>query len=137
MKRLLRFLGISAAIAGAGCQTDRVAGPAPTHGPGALDARLTTPNSDDGALLVELRGGPIDSITSSSYEIAALESDSGMYRVLVRGAIDGGALLRVWVPERSDRTAYVVSVVDAVGRVSYNRRDVTNYAVSVGTAADR
>jgi hypothetical protein len=132
MMRLLRFLGVSAAIAGAGCQTDRIAGPAPRHGPGALDARLTTPNSDDGALLVELHGGPIDSITSTRYEVAALQSDSGEYRVLVRGAIDGGALLRVWVPERSDRTAYVMSVLDAVGRVNYDRRDVTKYAVNVG-----
>ena len=133
MNRSLRL--IAAAMTGLilGCQADdQVAGLDPARGPGALEIRLVTPNAEDGALLLTLSGGPVDSITSAAFEIVSLESAPREYRVLVRGAIHSGTVARLWVPERENQSAYVASVAEAVGRASYARRDVAGYAVSVG-----
>lgn len=132
MRRSLRILAAVALGATLACQLDDHLGPDPTKGPGALQLRLTTPNGDDGALLLSISGGPIDSITSPQLEIAALEMARGEFRVLIRGPIRGGAVARLWVPDRGDRSAYVFTVVEAVGRTSYARRDVGEYTATVG-----
>ena len=133
MRRPLRILAAAALSAIAACQMDdKITGPDPARGPGALEVQLATPNADDGALLLTLSGGPVDSVTSGTFEVAALETAAGAYRVLIRGPIHGGAVARLWVPERGDRSAYVVSVTEAVGRTSYARQDVAGYVVTVG-----
>ena len=133
MNRSLRL--IAAAMTGLilGCQADdQVAGLDPARGPGALEIRLVTPNAEDGALLLTLSGGPVDSITSAAFEIVSLPVSANDHRVLIRGALRSGIVARLWVPERENQSAYVVSVTEAVGRTSYARRDVAGYAVSVG-----
>ena len=134
MMRSLRVLAAAALRAIAACQLDdRIIGPDPARGPGALDVQLTTPNADDGALLLAFTGGPVDSVTSPEFEVAALETARAEYRVLIRGAIHGGAVARLWVPERGDRSAYVVSVTQAVGRSTYARHAVDGYEVTLGS----
>jgi hypothetical protein len=111
-----------------GCEPDRVAG---LDGPGALELRLVSLNSDDGAIVVSLRGGPIDSITGIGIEAAAVEFTPGAFTLLLRGTIRSGAIARVWVPEVGDAAAYDVAVVQAASRDTYVRRDTREYAVSL------
>ena len=59
--------------------------PPPVPKPGALNAVLVTPNANDGAVLFNIAGGPIDSITTGT---ARLIGDTGCSS---------------WVPCRTDR----------------------------------
>ena len=129
MKRLVRFLGISAAIAGAGCQTDRIAGPALPREPAALELRFTIPQTGNAALLIAVRGGPVDSVTSTTLELASLQTTSE-YGVLVRGALYDGASVRLWVPDPGQVAAYVATVTQAVS-AGYEQRDLEGYAITI------
>lgn len=112
-----------------GCQADRLAG---SGGPGAFELRLVSPNADDGAMVVSLGGGPVDSVTGIGVDVVAVEYAPGRFTLLVRGAIRSGAIGRVWVPEVSDVAAYAVAVVQAASRTDYARRDTREYVASLG-----
>ncbi len=126
MKRSLRFLTIVACSVVLGCERE-VAGPERVLGPGPLELQVATPNADDGALLLAVSGGPVDSVTLSEFEVTALEVAAGDYRVLIHG----GSIARVWVRDRGTRSAYVASVAQAVSRSTYERRAIAGYAVII------
>lgn len=132
MRRLTPPLGLLL-LAAAGCSAD---GPtAPTRGPLALS--LTTPNRDDGALLLAIAGGPVDSVTAAApgaqvYGGAAGAPAAGApLRVIVRGTLAPGLVARVWVPDVSAVGAYRVTVEQAAAHTSYFQRAVSGYAVTV------
>ena len=63
MSRLARALTMTAALlVGVSCSDDPVAG----AGAGTVTLRLTTPHADDGAVLFEVSGPPIDSATADN-----------------------------------------------------------------------
>jgi len=116
-----------------GCEREVLA-PERALGPGPLELQIATPNADDGALLLAVSGGPVDSVTSAEFEVASLEVSAGDYRVLIRGALHGGPVARLWVPDRGRGSAYVASVAQAVSRATYERREVAGYTVTVDLA---
>ena len=140
MKRLLRFLGMTAAIAGAGCQTDHALGPVtPTgDGPGPLELRIAGPDSGVGALLLVIAGGPVDSITATGLETTALSLAPDDYRVLVRGALTQVSA-RLWVPDRQQRAVYSATVAQAVGGggTDYALRPPEDYRITIGPVLAR
>lgn len=139
MKRLLRLIGISAAIAGAGCQTDHALGPmTPTDdGPAALELRITGPDSGLGALLLVVGGGPVDSITGPGLEATALAVAADEYRVVVRGARLMGVAARLWVPDRRQGAVYTATVMQAVGATDYALQDTEDYRITIAPVSAR
>jgi len=139
MKRLLRFLGITAAIAGAGCQTDHALGPVTPRddGPGALELRITGPDSGLGALLLGVSGGPIDSITATGLETTALAIDVDDYRVVLRGAALTRVVAYLWVPDRRQSAVYSATVVQAVGATDYALVPTADYRVTIAPVPAR
>jgi len=139
MKRLLRLLGISAAIAGAGCQTDHALGPVTpsSDGPGPLELRITGPDSGVGALLLVIGGGPVDSITGTGLETTALSVAPDDYRVIVRGAALSRVVARLWVPDRQQRAVYSATVVQAVGETDYSLQPTDDYRITIGPVSAR
>ena len=125
-------LGAAAlALALAGCSKD---GPTEPAG-GALTVSLTTPNAGDGAVLLTVGGGQIDSVTAvrAADEIYHTGPTQGVgsVRVLVRGAIAAGPLVRVWVPDRGAVGSYYVLIEQAAAAGTYAQRAVSGYAATV------
>lgn len=129
----LRLLPLAACAVVLGCDGEVLA-PEQAQGPGPLELQVTTPNADDGALLIAIRGGPVDSVTSPEFEVTALEVSEGEYRLLIRGAIHSGSAARLWVPDRRRGLAYVPSIAQAVSGSTYGRRALAEYTVVISRA---
>ena len=118
------------ALAAAGCSG--------TEGPvaGELEVRLTTPNTDDRAILVRL-AGRVDAVTAPSgtgYRVLLAPGLADTVRVVViapqASHLASGALLRVAVPDTRQVGAYAARVLD-VASVTYRQRATTGYALAV------
>ena len=104
--------------------------PPPVPKPGALNAVLVTPNANDGAVLFNIAGGPIDSITTGTARlIGDTQSGSGL---LVMGSVQNGSVLAlVWVPDVAKVGTYAASVVQAAARGTYALQNVSGYKISI------
>jgi hypothetical protein len=94
--------------------------PPPLAEPGPVDFDVTTrADVDDGALLLTVSGGPVDSVTAlGGYEVLHAQAEAAT-RAIVYGPIVDGALLRVWVPNASLAAQYGVRVDEGARRGTY------------------
>jgi hypothetical protein len=118
------------AVAAAGCSG--------SEGPvaGELEVRLTTPNTDDRAVLLRL-AGRFDAVTApsgSGYRVLSSPGLGDTVRVVVMAPqgfhLASGALLRVAVPDTRQVGAYTARVLD-VATTAYTQRATTGYSLSV------
>jgi hypothetical protein len=133
MRSLLRGIAVCGVVVA--CDRE-ILGPDRTLDPGPLDLQMVTPSANDGAALLTISGGPIDSVTSSRFEVSAFQVSADTYRVLVRGPIHTGSVFRVWVPDRAALSAYAGVVEQVVDARTYTRRPVSGYAAIVQLATD-
>jgi hypothetical protein len=105
----------------------------PTATPGTLTARLVTPNSDDGAIIVDITG------PAPAAEPTALTPGASLYarsngntaRVAVFGALGSGALVRFSVPDVNAASQYSAQVAEVSDRSNALRPSVTGYQVTI------
>ena len=83
-------------------------------GPGVLELVLTTPNTDDGAVLLTIDGA-VDSVQATAYVTFATASPTGA-RVVVTGDIAGGVIARLYVPDVSAADQYLPQLVEVAQR---------------------
>jgi hypothetical protein len=125
-------LVVTLAWVGWGCGgSDGVEPPPPPSGPGvvAFDV-VTAAEVDDGALLLTVLGGAVDSVTASAgYEVFHAVTATGA-RAMVFGGIVDGPLLRVWVPEVGQAGGYSVRVDEGAAREGYGVVAGGSYQVS-------
>ncbi|HSE67445.1 MAG TPA: hypothetical protein VLB12_10680 [Gemmatimonadales bacterium] len=98
-------------------------------GPGVLDVVLTTPNTDDGALLFTI-GGAVDSVQGSGYVTFATASPTGA-RVVVTGDLAGGVIARLYVPDVSASDQYLPQLIEVAQRGTYTLRAPTTYQLAL------
>ena len=98
-------------------------------GPGVLDVVLTTPNTDDGALLLTIDGA-VDSVQGTAYVTFATASATGA-RVVVTGDVAGGVIARLYVPDVTTADQYLPQLVEVAQRGTYALRDPTSYQVNL------
>jgi hypothetical protein len=105
-------------------------GPQPPD-PGAVELKLTTPNSDDGIMRIVVTGGAVTAVKSPAYEVqtAIFAADSTV--VLVRGDLASGVVAEITVPDRGALASYAVRVDQAASRTTYELQNVANYHVSL------
>lgn len=117
----------------AGCGGDDLPpGPPPgPSGPGVLAVVLETPNSNDGALLFRLSGGPMDSLRVSLITLLTANTGANERRVILAGNISAGVVLRFWVPERGNLAGYSVALEQVATRASYVQQPLGGYSLSV------
>jgi hypothetical protein len=125
-------LVVSLAWVSYGCgSSDGVEPPPPPSGPGvvAFDV-VTAAEVDDGALLLTVLGGAVDSVTAlAGYEVFHAATATGA-RAMVFGTIVDGPLLGVWVPDLSQAGGYSVRVDEGAARESYGVVAAASYQVS-------
>lgn len=104
--------------------------PPPPAEPGPVDFDVTTgADVDDGALLLTVSGGPVDSVTAlGGYDVLQAQAEAAT-RAIVYGAIVDGALLRVWVPNASLAAQYSVRVDEGARRGTYEAVPGAAYSV--------
>jgi hypothetical protein len=130
MNARILVLALLGAAAAAGCSS--------TEGPvaGELEVRLTTPNTDDRAVLLLLKGAQtaVTAPSGSGYRILTSVWGSDSLRVLViapQGAhLAAGALARVAVPDTRQASSYTARALD-VASTLYAQRLLTGYQLTV------
>lgn len=107
------------------CSSDQMVGPRRLAA--SLEVRITVPHAGNGALLVRVRGGAVDSVTAPGLGLAMLETAGGEYRVLVRGPLHDGVIVRLWVPDPT--MTYTATIEQATE--GYQRAEPSGYGLDV------
>ncbi|MFW6202030.1 MAG: hypothetical protein ACOC8B_05600 [Gemmatimonadota bacterium] len=107
--------------------------PDPDPTPGHLSVSLTTPNDDDGAILLRVDGGPMTSPAAASSDHAFFfrETSATSVVVLLAGEIETGALLEFEVEDVDDAAAYSAEILEVADRENALRDDLADYALTV------
>jgi hypothetical protein len=115
---------------GAACSNDPTSGATRA---GTLTLRLSTPRSDDGALLFELGGPPIDTalVVNGSLQLFTRRAEGSIVVGAVVGALANGALLILRVPDVGAAGGYTARVLEVADRQNVLRASLAGYGLRV------
>ena len=104
----------------------------PTEGPtpGDLVARLSTPGTQDGALLLRVTGAVTGVTAQGGYRISTASSGTTT-RMVLTGNITGGDLFTISVPDTRQLSSYSIEVQQVAERETYALRSPGSYTVSL------
>jgi len=135
MTRFARLTAVTALIAAC---TDSLPSPLPPPPPPppaltSLTLTLRGPASDDGALLLELKGprlGTVSPADSTSTFSSEMISDS-VLRVAIIGNVSNAALLRVALTSPGNVSAYQATILEVTDRAGQLRGSLTAYSIQI------
>lgn len=104
--------------------------------PGTLVLSLTTPNSDDGAVMFSISGEGITGLTreSPSHVVYFRSAGTVSGNAVVAGDITAGALARFNVPDVAAVSSYSATITEVAARDNTLRGSVTGYSLSISPA---
>ena len=124
MSRWAVLLGLGVAGVG-GCSSE-----APGPASATLGLSLSSPAQDDGAVLLTITGGPVDSIEAEGYRIYSTSPAANTYRVIIAGQLASGPIALVHIPDERRSADYAAIVEQVAARDSYRQRDPAGYGLS-------
>ena len=98
---------------------------------GWLALRLTTPNSDDGGVLIAVSGAAIDSIRSSLPVLITRRESGTSIRAVISGNVTSGVIAEIRVPDTRQSAQYAAVISEAASRGNYAQRNIAGYQLSV------
>lgn len=98
---------------------------------GILNVKLTSTNSDDGAVLFTITGGPVESVEAVTGAVYSGQIDANSLRVIVAGNLSSRTIARVRIADASQASRYSVSVNQVAARSTYAPRDPTRYSIAL------
>ena len=107
--------------------------PPPPGTAGALTVSLATPNTDDGALLLEVKGPSIRGVTtkSAALQVYADTMSTTTVRTVVAGNLSSGGLFTFQVPDVNAAGSYTVTIVDIADRQNRLRSGANGYVLTI------
>ena len=116
-------------VAGIACSDDETpAGPTA----GTLSVTLTTPNMDDGAILFEVTGPDIVSVTVTVPEhYTHVGHDGSTLTMVIVGDIESGLLVGFDVPDASAVASYSATALQVADRTNELRGTLSGYDLTV------
>lgn len=106
----------------------------PLPDPGELTVQLTTPNTDDGAIMLSISGlqDTTDIEASTDSYVIYSRQNGSTATVAVFGEIASGSLVHFAVPDLAAASTYHVTLRDAADRSGVLRSVKSGYAISLG-----
>jgi hypothetical protein len=126
------------AAAGVTCKDEGPSNvPPPQPNPTSLVVALTTPNADDGALMVTVRGPGMATVVSSSasYLVFSNLTVQNQARVIAVGDLKAGAVFTVAVAGANPLSDYSVTLDQVASRTDALRASLTNYKVTLSAGS--
>ena len=116
------------------CGGDKIVDP--PDEPVTLVLSLTTPNSDDGAVMFSISGGGITKPTTenSSHVLFYRAAGATSSNAVVAGDITAGALVRFEVPDVDVASSYSATVTEVAARDNTLRGSLAGYSLSISLA---
>jgi hypothetical protein len=108
-----------------GCSSE-----APAPASATLGLSLSSPAQDDGAVLLTITGGPVDSIDSPGYRLYSTSPEANTYRVIIAGQLASGPIARVHIPDERRSADYAAVVEQVAAQGSYRQQDLAGYGLS-------
>jgi hypothetical protein len=133
MNRARILFALVAVVIGAACAGDSTGNGGGPAGRGTLIVRLTTPHSDDGAILFELSGPRIDSVVAVNASLQSFTrraNDSTIVGAVI-GVVVNGAVVTLQVPDVNASALYAARIVEVADRDNVLRASLTGYALTV------
>ena len=134
MNHLRRFCSVAAMALAAtlACDGD-VVQPPPENIPGTLVLTLMTPNTDDGAILLSVAGGEINSpmAAASSHVLFFRTTSESSINAVIVGDITDGLLIHFDVPDVASASSYNATVTQVADRGNTLRNDISGYLLDV------
>ena len=130
MTKIMRALTLLlAAVTLTACGDDSAEPPIP----GSLLLSVTTPATDDGAIMVRVSGPGIMGVqpTSSGQEMFWRLASEDEARAIVIGAVQTGPLLTIQVPDVNRVAEYTAEVGEVAAESDAIRAALTGYSLSV------
>ena len=128
-RRILLALALGAFVSACGGSGGGSSGPTA----GTLNVTLATPNSDDGALLVTLRGAPVTAVHAASGLVlySRLSTNGDTAFVVVAGNVAAGVVATVDVPDLSKKASYSGVVNQVAQRSTWAQRSTAGYSLAL------
>jgi hypothetical protein len=131
------LVALTVVAGGIGCG-DSTTAPRPNNPalPTAALVSLATPNADDGAVVVTLKGPDLSTIQapSSAYVVYSRLATSQEARVIVIGNVAGGPLFTVKFAAGQQLSTYSATVEQVATRGDALRSSTTGYQLTVSAA---
>ena len=124
MTSRIATLGLVAVCSLIGCSnnTDPVAG--------ALNVSISSPHLDDGALMLSVFGGPVDSVESVGFTVYSVRAADSV-KFIVTGPVGSGRVARIHIPDGRQASRYGARVSQVAARGSYGPRDPAGYSATL------
>lgn len=98
---------------------------------GILHVNLLSPNTDDGAVLLTVFGGPVDSVESVGYPVYSARGGADTVKLIVTGTLPSGAIARIHIPDSRQASRYAGRVLQVAARSTYSQREPAPYGISL------
>ena len=100
---------------------------------GTLFVTYTTPNADDGAVLVKVTGPAVNSVTidTTLHGFSRISTNGDTAMIVVAGTVHSGVVARLAVPDTRAYATYSASVVQVAQSATYAVRALAGYSVAV------
>ena len=98
---------------------------------GTLTVNLSSPNTDDGAVLLSVFGGPVDSVESIGYTVYSARGSADTVKLIVTGTLPSGAIARIHIPDGRHVSRYGGRLLQVAARSTYSQREPAPYGISL------
>ena len=99
---------------------------------GPLRVVLTSPNTDDGAVMFQVTGVVDSAVVPAGLTLYQSAPGSNVIRAIVTGDIDtGDNLLTLYVEDVGKASSYSAQVLQVAAQTTYTQRPVGGYALTV------
>jgi hypothetical protein len=98
---------------------------------GWLALQMTTPNTDDGGVLITVSGPAIDSVRSTHPQLITRRESAASVRVIIGGNLTAGVIGEIRVPDMRQAGQYSAVLHEVAARNTYQQRALTGYGLSL------
>jgi hypothetical protein len=97
---------------------------------GVLNVNVSSPQRDDGALMLSVHGGPVDSVESVGFPVFSIRTSESV-KFIVTGSLESGVVARIHIPDGRQASRYTALVSQVAARMSYAVRNPAGYSVTL------
>lgn len=130
-RRILLALALGAFVSACGSSGSGGGNTGPSAG--TLYVTYSTPNTDDGALLVKVTGGAVTAVAidTSLKGFSRVSANGDTTMIVVAGAVKSGVVAKLSVPDTRAVLAYSGTVLQVAQAATYAQRTVVGRSVVV------
>jgi hypothetical protein len=126
--RMMAGLALVLCLTGCGDGSTGPEGPTP----GTLTVTLTTPNADDGAILLTVSGPDMTQVTAADGSLYFRHAGgTGAVTAVLVGDVQAGSLLTFHVPDVTAAGSYSATITQVADRSNTVRASLAGYALTV------